>query len=276
MSKIKSKNSLPRLIGVIHLPPLAGSPRGFGAHPTELLGNAANRAIAEAVFLEKMGFDGVIVENFGDMPLYKNNVPPETIASMAVIATAVRESIKISVGLNVLRNDARAALAIAAVTGCDFMRVNVLSGVVATDQGLIEGCAVELMREKIRLGSAIAVLADAHVKHGQTLSSKSLTSAIEDLRLRSLADGVIITGDKTGALAPLEDLKEAYAACKTLGTPLWVGSGVNSKNISEIKTMTDGVIVGSSLRQKGIAGLPLDPKRVKEFVLHYRKIFKKK
>ncbi|HNH39334.1 MAG TPA: BtpA/SgcQ family protein, partial [Microthrixaceae bacterium] len=42
------------------------------------------------------------------------------------------------VGINVLRNDARAALAIAAVTGASFIRVNVLSGVAATDYEFCE------------------------------------------------------------------------------------------------------------------------------------------
>ena len=54
------------------------------------------------------------------------------------ISAAIREVSKLPLGINVLRNDAFSALAIAAVTGADFIRVNVLSGVTATDQGLIE------------------------------------------------------------------------------------------------------------------------------------------
>src|SRR4029079_5487495 len=127
---------LPSLIGVIHLPALAGAPGS--SDPADALQRAGLQAVKEAQILVKAGFDGLILENFGDVPFYKTQVPPETIASMSVIAAAVREAArKVSLGINVLRNDARAAMAIAAVTGCDFIRVNVLSGVSATDQGWI-------------------------------------------------------------------------------------------------------------------------------------------
>ena len=185
---------LPKLIGVIHLPPLAGSPGAGHQHPVEALQQAGFLAYREAQMLVQAGFDGIFIENFGDAPFYKTQVPPETIACMAIIAGAVREvSDKVLVGINVLRNDARAALAIAATTGCDFIRVNVLSGVTATDQGIIEGDAAFLLRERERLNADVAILADVHVKHGTSLSSGDLGLAIEEVGLRSMADGVIMT-----------------------------------------------------------------------------------
>ena len=44
---------------------------------------------------------------------------------------------------DVLRNDARAALAVAAATGAAFIRVNVHAGAVVADQGILEGEAAE-------------------------------------------------------------------------------------------------------------------------------------
>ena len=131
--------------------------------------------MTEARLLERAGFEGLVVENFGDVPFYKDRVPPETIASMAVIAAAVKEAVRIPVGINVLRNDARAGLAIAASVDCAFFRVNVLSGLVAADQGLIEGSAAELLRERERLGARPAIFADVLVKHAATLSTNDVT-----------------------------------------------------------------------------------------------------
>ena len=54
-------------------------------------------------------------------------------------------------GINVLRNDAQAAMGIAAASGASFVRVNVLSGAMLTDQGLIEGQAAELLRLRRQL-----------------------------------------------------------------------------------------------------------------------------
>lgn len=263
--------TLPRLIGVIHLPPLAGSPRAADLHPAEALQSAGMQAVREAVLLSKEGFDGIILENFGDTPFYKSQVPPETIASMAIISAAVREAVKLPIGINILRNDARAALSVAAVTGCDYIRVNVLSGVTATDQGLIEGDAAFLIREKIRLQASIGILADVHVKHGRSLSSADIELAIEEVGGRSMADGVIVTGKATGKSIDLSVLESASQVARAHGIPIYLGSGVTRDTLSEVKPWVDGIIVGSDLRKDGCAGAPLDLKRIREFVREYRK-----
>jgi membrane complex biogenesis BtpA family protein len=269
------KKKIPDLIGVIHLPALAGAPGAAGLHPADALREAGMRAVDEARALAKAGFGGVILENFGDAPFYGAHVPAETVASLAVIAAAVRESVSIPVGINVLRNDAKAALAIAAVTGCDFIRVNVLAGVSATDQGLIEGTAAELLRERERLGADVAILADAGVKHARSLSSDDLAVEIEDLALRSGADGVIITGKTTGRFADRETLEAALTAKRLHRISVWIGSGATSENIAEIRREGFGVIVGSDLRKGGRAGAPLDATRVRRFMLAGRKTPKK-
>ncbi len=256
---------LPRLIGVVHLPALPGAPGAFQQHPAEALQVAGLRAVREAQALAQAGYDGVILENFGDTPFYKTQVPPETIASMAIIAAAVRESVDIQIGINVLRNDARSALAIAAVTGCDFIRVNVLSGVAATDQGWIEGDAAFLARERERLQASVGILADVHVKHAVTFSSMDLGIALEEVGSRSLADGVIITGRTTGRLVDQGALELASKAARHLKIPLYLGSGVTQEGLKALRPWVDGVIVGSDLRQGGVAGADLDQKRTREF-----------
>jgi membrane complex biogenesis BtpA family protein len=263
--------ALPRLIGVVHLPPLAGSPGSHGETPSAALQRAGFQAVREAQLLARAGFEGIILENFGDAPFFKTQVPPETIASLAVIAAAVRESTRLPIGINVLRNDARAALAIAAVTGCAFIRVNVLSGVTATDQGLIEGDAAGLLRERERLHADVAILADVHVKHARSLSSESLELAIEETAGRGGADAVIVSGSTTGRAASAEALLEASRAARACGVPLYVGSGATAASARELRARVDGVIVSSSLRRASRPGAPLDPKRAREFVGAWRR-----
>ena len=267
---------LPKLIGVIHLSPLVGSPRSHGHHPAEILQEAGSIAVQEAQALVQAGFDGLIIENFGDTPFYKTRVPAETVASMSIIAAAVRDTVDIPVGINVLRNDAGAALAIAATTGCDFIRVNVLSGVAATDQGLIEGNGAALLRERDRLHAPVAILADVHVKHAQSLSSSSIALAIEEVGGRGMADGVIVTGHSTGRLVDMTVLREASQTARHLNIPLYLGSGATAESISEIRSLVDGVIVGSTLRKDGMAGAPLDKKRTLDFARQFAKLPLKK
>src|SRR5262245_1396131 len=158
--KNKSARNGPRLIGMVHLPPLPGAPG-----PRLSMEAIVAQAVDEAKLLIDCGFDAVMVENYGDLPFYPDHVPPETIAAMAIVVSQVVQVVKCAVGVNVLRNDARAALAIAASAGAAFIRINVHSGVVATDQGLLVGQAAETLRERERLGADVGIFADVHVKH---------------------------------------------------------------------------------------------------------------
>ncbi|MEK7397092.1 MAG: BtpA/SgcQ family protein [Candidatus Poribacteria bacterium] len=228
--------------------------------------------------LSKAVFDGIILENFGDTPFFKNAVPPETIASMSVIAAAVRETSTLPLGINVLRNDARAAIAIGAVTGCQFIRVNVLSGVYATDQGLIEGEAAELVRERAKLCTNIAILADVHVKHARSLSDsgKDIALCIEETFDRAGADAVIISGFATSKPVSAEDLESASRISRAKHIPLYVGSGVQADTLADVLKLADGIIVSSALRKAGRAGAPLDSIRIKNFVKAFRSFRKKR
>jgi uncharacterized protein len=269
-------NTAPGLIGVIHLPALAGAPLARGTNrdmvPAELLQRAGLNAVTEAKLLEKAGFEAIILENFGDAPFYKSSVPPETVASLAVIAAAVRESTRLQVGINVLRNDARSALAIAAVTGCEMIRVNVLSGVTASDQGLIEGDAATLLRERDRLGVSISIFADVHVKHARSLSSDDIALAVEETAGRGGADAVIVSGATTGRAISSGDLERAARAAREADVPIYIGSGASSANLAELLSHASGVIVSSALRRAGRAGAPLDARRVREFVRMFRSL----
>lgn len=250
------KRKVPGLVGVVHLAALPGSPRA-----KQSLSEIARRAASEARLLESEGFEALIVENFGDVPFFKDRVPPVTVAAMAIVAAAVRDAVRIPLGINVLRNDARAALGIAQAVGAQFVRVNVLSGIAATDQGLIEGDAAEIMR--MATGS-VQVWADALVKHARTLSVEDMELAVEELAFRAAADAVIVTGATTGRAIELERLRVASHAAGDV--PLYLGSGATPENIALFRPYLTGVIVGSSLRSGGRAGAVLEARRVRQFV----------
>ncbi len=267
---------VPRLVGVIHLPALAGAPGAHGLSPSEALQKAGALAVKEAQVLTKAGFEALIIENFGDIPFYKEQVPAETIASLSVIAAAVREVTKLPLGINVLRNDAFSALAIAAVNDLEFMRVNVISGVAATDQGMIEGKAAELLRERVRLHAHVAIFADVHVKHAKTISSEDVGLAVEEAALRAGADAVIVSGATTGRGVTRSVLEAASKVAREIHVPLYVGSGASKETLKDLAPYLDGVIVSSTLRRGGAAGAPLDSARIKAFVKEFKKVFGKK
>ena len=257
---LKQSFKTPRpIIGVVHLLPLPTSPRWGGSLKTVI-----DRAEQEATALASGGVDGIIVENFFDAPFTKSQVDPAVVSAMTLIIHRLMNLVALPIGVNVLRNDAQSALAIATCVKAQFIRVNVLTGVMATDQGLIEGQAHQLLRYRRELGSTVKILADVLVKHARPLSSPNLTVAIQDTIERGLADGVILSGWATGSPPNLEDLELATAAAN--GTPVFIGSGADSENIATLMSAADGVIVSSSLKRHGRRDQPVDPIRVSQFV----------
>ncbi|BAY12196.1 photosystem I assembly BtpA [Calothrix sp. NIES-2098] len=247
------------IIGVVHLLPLPTSPRWGGNLKTVI-----DRAEQEATALASGGVDGIIVENFFDAPFTKNQVDPAVVSAMTVIVQRIQNMVTLPVGLNVLRNDAKSAMAIASCVRAQFIRVNVLTGVMATDQGLIEGEAHQLLRYRRELGTDVKILADVLVKHARPLSSPNLTVAVKDTIERGLADAVILSGWATGSPPNIEDLELACGAAN--GTPVFIGSGANWENIATLMQAADGVIVSSSLKRHGRIEQPIDPIRVSQFV----------
>lgn len=247
------------LIGVVHLKPLPGAPRWKGN-----LNALIDFAVADARAYERGGAHAIFVENFGDVPFTKTNVGPETIAAMTAAGCAIRAAVKLPIGFNVLRNDAQAALALCAACGGDFIRVNVHTGAMLTDQGLIEGDAFHTVRYRDRISPGAEIFADVHVKHAVPLGDWTLEDSAHDTVERGLADALIVSGVGTGQAADLADVERVRHACPH--SKLLLGSGVNVANVKEYLRFADGVIVGSSLKKDGKLANPVDPKRVAALV----------
>ena len=267
-----------RLVGVIHLPPLPGSPRSALS-----CADVARAAAKDARALADAGFDLAMIENFGDVPFFPSEVPPVTVSAMTACAVAVREACPgIAVGINVLRNDSRAALAIAAAVGAACIRVNVHTGARVTDQGIVEGRAAETLRERRALGAeTVAIWADVNVKHSAALAPRDVGQEAEDLVRRALADAVLVTGWGTGKGVDEAELarvsqavREAVGGGGGAGSPLvLVASGVTVDSIPRVAPLCDGVIVGSALRTDGVAGGAIDPREAAAFASAFRRAF---
>lgn len=244
------------VFGMIHLDALPGAPLFTS------LDAVIERAVRDGRALREGGCAGFVIENFGDRPFTRGRVEAETVAAMTrVIGEVVRE-IGLPFGVNVLRNDALSALAIAAATGAAFIRVNVHTGAMVTDQGIIEGDAYTTLRKRASLAPDVLLFADHLVKHAAPLAAVDEVHSARDLRLRGLADALIVTGAETGAAADparLATLREAVDA------PLLVGSGLTAENAHTFRD-ADGAIVGTSVKRDG----SVDAARVEAVVRAFR------
>lgn len=246
------------LIGMVHLLPLPGTARFGGSFAA-----VTEAALADAATLADAGFDAIIAENFGDAPFRKNRVDPSTIAAMTAIAVEIRRAVSLPLGINVLRNDAFAALGIAAAVGAEFIRVNILSGAMATDQGIIEGEAAELLPYRHRVAPDVAILADVNVKHARPLVERPVEELALETVARAGADALIVTGNRTGGVI---DPAELQRVRDTVQAPVFAGSGVTPQNAAATLALCSGVIVGSSLKYGGVVTNRVDPEQARRFV----------
>ena len=247
----------PALFGMVHLHPLPGAPLFASMDAVIEAALRDVRALAEG------GVDGFVVENHGDRPFFKNRVPPETVAAMTRVVAELARAVPLPFGVNVLRNDARAALAVAAATGAAFIRVNVLAGTYVADQGILEGEAAETMRLRAALCPQVLVFADHLVKHAAPLVAPSdpqieIQSA-RDLHHRALADAIVISGAGTGVPADPARLRRLREAMPEAA--LVVGSGLTAENAADFAD-ADAVIAGTSIKRAGNVDAPVDRERV--------------
>ena len=246
------------IIGVIHLPPLPGSPLYKGN-----LHNIIDRALTDSHLLEQGGIDGLIIENFGDKP-YKIRVKePETIAALTLIAYKVKERVRIPIGISLLRNSGPEALAIAHTVGAEFIRVNAYGEVLISPEGILEPVAREVQELKSKLGADVKIFADILCKHTSPLHSIELEDLVHDLTHRCLADAIIVSGRRTG-IPPNVNLLEKIRSYTN--KPILIGSGLTKENIREYWDLADGFIVGTYFKINGVTENPIDEKRVKEFM----------
>lgn len=247
------------ILGMVHLLPLPGSPQYEGD-----MQGVLDRASLDARTLERGGVNALIVENFHDVPFFAETTEPETVAAMTLVAHEVSGAVSVPVGINVLRNSWQAAIAIAYTVGGIFVRLNVLTDVMLTDQGLITGPAAQMARYIRFLGAErVKVFADIYCKHGAPLARRPLGVVARDTVHRAMADAIIISGEESSDPPPREDLEGVKQTLSD--TPVLIGSGMTAAHV-ELLRYADGAIFGYGAKRGGIMSNPVDPQLVQEFM----------
>src|SRR4051794_8539976 len=198
------------IIGMIHVPALPGAPRC-----SMDINEISRFVLTDSAALAEGGVDGLMIENFGDVPFFPTRVPAHTIAFLSRLAFEIKTRVPIPLGINILRNDGMAATAIATAVSAEFVRINVYTGARVADQGILQGESHEVARYRRALGAATQIWADVAVKHSAALGDRSLADEVEDTVERGLADAVIVSGSSTGKPTALEDVQTSNA------TPVW-------------------------------------------------------
>jgi hypothetical protein len=245
------------LIACVHLMPLPGSPHYSGS-----MRKVYDTALSEIEIFKRYQIDGLIIENFQDKPFYPNRIPAETISALAALTREAVKAFNGPVGVNALRNDAQAAVAIATATEAHFIRVNIHMNAVVSEQGIIEGTSHETLRLRAALRSNVLIFADVGVKHAAPLGDRGLAVETKDLAERGLVDAIIVSGELTGSETNPDDVDIVR---QNTDLPIIIGSGATPENLSKVFSKVDGLIVGRYFKKAGKGGNLVEEERVRTF-----------
>lgn len=247
------------LIGVIHLPALPGYADCPG------LKQVISKALVELNTLEKNGFDGVLVENDGDHPPHIGFNKEITKHFEKVIKTVIQNA-HVPVGLEILY-DMPGTVELAAKVKAQFVRLDVFVDSGKTRYGpTIFAEPKKIVEIKNKLHPGLLLFTDVQVKHLTMLDeNKSLAESVKEA-LAYGSDGIIITGVWTGKEPTVEDC--IIAKENTGNVPVFIGSGLSSKNAEKFIPIIDAGIVASSIE----TGDYINLKKAKELVNTVKKI----
>jgi uncharacterized protein len=247
------------VLGMVHLGPLPGSPLYEGN-----LDQVLEAAIRDAKSLEKGGASSVMVENFNDYPFYPETEEPETVAAMTLIAHEIRREVKLPMGINILRNSWKSALAVAGTVGADFIRLNVLTDAYVTDQGLINGTAhlVARYRKFLGLEKKVKIFADIQTKHAAPLAARPIDVLARDTAYRGMADAIILAGEESAQPPSIENLEAVRKAVPDV--PIIIGSGMKVETANLLK-YADGAVFGYGAKIDDIMTNPVDEDKTRRF-----------
>jgi len=246
------------VLGGMLLPPLLGAPRA-----TMSVFDVAERAVEEALAFQAAGVRGLTLENVGDNPFVRDVAADETVAAFSIVAAAVKRAVNLPIGINVMRNSWSAAMAIAAAVDAQYVRINVLGDALVSDQGVIQGCAHDLLRYRRQLGAErVKIFADVDCKHGGPLTVRPLDVIARDTAYRQMADVLLVTGPDSDTPPQLSDIETVKAAVPDV--PVVIASGMSDQSVDLVKAC-DGTTIGTFARNWDIDG-PIDQDVVRKFV----------
>lgn len=253
------------VIGMIHFPPMPGSPL---YDEVGGIGRLLESARSDLQALQDGGIDAVMFCNENDRP-YEFKVGPEIVGSMASVIGQLRSEIRVPFGVDILW-DPVSAIAVAHATGGTFVR-EVFTGAYTSDMGVWNTNAGRALRFRKQLGANVKLLFNVNAEFASSFDQRPLASLVKSVVFSSMPDGICVSGPMTGSEVSVDHLEVVRDAAGQV--PIFVNTGVRAENVREKLLHADGCIVGTGLKYDGVTWNNVDAQRVRELmreVKHFR------
>ena len=222
-----------------------------------LTGCDPSLALQEAQIYADNGFSGVIVENYHCKRIHIFEQALEKI---------VARNLGLAIGVNVLSNEFREAYRLTREFGASFIQLDYISGFYEQHSGWHNDEEISLNYEAYKSFREdmqdIVVLGGVWPKGYRPCRGARLRQDI--YKAMNRCDAIVVTGEGTSIETPMDKVlafREIIDEKDSL-FPLLVGSGLNEQNYREQLGVSDGAIVGSSIKYKGRTENEVDAKRV--------------
>lgn len=205
------------------------------------------RAMEELQVFEEEGIDGAIIENY-------HGTTEELIVTLE---ETHKSNPNIIIGVNVLPNEFEQALSLAHQYRASFIQLDQVAGEYAG--GALDFESYKKAKEKYK---DIIVLGGVWPKYYKPVEGSCLETDLNEGMTR--AEAIVVTGEGTGKETPVDKIKRFR---EIIGDhPLVVGAGLTLNNAYEQLSLSNGAIIGSSLKKGGKTYNSVDRKKVKDFM----------
>lgn len=254
-------------LAMIQTPALPGSYQ----HRNQTLNEIVDFVLEETKILYSCGFDAIILQNMGDMPV-KQLARPETIAYLTIIAKEIKENFS-NLSLGILVNwDGVASLAVAHAAQAEFIRVeHVYTGAEVTSAGIITAQCCEITEMKKRLKCQIPIFADVYEPHAVPLGAKPVEDAAWETIYEAFADGLFLSGRDEQESIELVN----KARTRVPNATIFLGGGATEENVVQLLEHYDGVCVATWIKNGSLKN-PIDVEKAKRFIEKVNTIKQKK
>jgi uncharacterized protein len=253
------------VIAMVHIPALPGTPRYDASGGMDALVESARKDISA---LQEAGVDAIMFGNENDRP-YQLDVDVASTAGMAYVIGRLQGEIRVPFGVDVLW-DPLSTVGLAAATGARFAR-EIFTGVYGSDMGLWQRSAATALRYRRQVArDDLFLLFNVTAEFASPLDARNVAQRAKSVVFSSLADAILVSGPMTGQAAPLEHLESVRQEVRDV--PVLANTGVKHENVADILKLTDGCVVGTSLKVDGNTWNPVDRERAVEFMRIARKV----
>jgi hypothetical protein len=140
--------------------------------------------------------------------------------------------------------------------------------VLVGDIGLVAPDGAAALRLRAALGAeAIQLICNVTPGFSIALDTRPVPTQAAGAVFIGLADMVCVSGPAAGVEADVSTIEAVAARVPT--TPVIVGTGVAEENITVLKQVADGFIVGTSIKHDRQTLNPVDPARATAFMRRY-------